>query len=184
MPPTLSRDASRDEELMAAALAEARRGLGGGEVPVGAAVVVSDEIIGRAPTAPVSFADPTAHAEVLALREAARKLGNYRLTGATLYATVEPCPMCCGAALNARVARVVYGAADPKAGAVESLYRLLDDARLNHRVATRAGVMAREAAELLTMFFERKRHDLRRGGRARSKASDSKSPPRHITPSR
>ena len=153
----LSRDGGRDEELMAAALEEARRGLAVGEVPVGAVVVVAGEIIGRAHNAPVALADPTAHAEVLALREAARKTGNYRLTGATLYATVEPCPMCCGAALHARVGRLVYGAADAKAGAVESLYRLLADPRLNHRVATRGGVMAREAAALLKTFFELKR---------------------------
>lgn len=146
-----------DEELMALALDEARRGLAAGEVPVGAVVVLDGEIIGRAHNAPITLADPTAHAEVLALREAARKRGNYRLTGATLYATVEPCPMCCGAALNARIARVVYGAADPKAGAVESLYRLLDDARLNHRVATRGGVLASEATELLTTFFAARR---------------------------
>ena len=146
-----------DEELMAAALDEARRGLEADEVPVGAVVVVDGEIIARAHNAPIALADPTAHAEVLALREAGRKLGNYRLTGATLYATVEPCPMCCGAILQARVARLVYGAPDPKAGAVESLYRLLDDARLNHRVATRGGVLADEAARLLKTFFEAKR---------------------------
>jgi tRNA(adenine34) deaminase len=146
-----------DEELMAAALDEARRGLEAGEVPVGAVVVVDGEIIARAHNAPITLADPTAHAEILALREAGRKLANYRLTGATLYATVEPCPMCCGAILHARVARVVYGALDPKAGAVESLYRLLDDPRLNHRVATRGGVRAREAAQLLKTFFESKR---------------------------
>jgi tRNA(adenine34) deaminase len=142
---------------MTAALDEARRGLAAGEVPVGAIVVIEDEIVGRAHNAPIALADPTAHAEVLALRAAARQRGNYRLTGATLYATVEPCPMCCGAALHARVGRVVYGARDPKAGAVESLYRLLDDSRLNHRVATRGGVLAREAAELLASFFEGKR---------------------------
>ena len=142
---------------MAAALDEARRGLAAGEVPVGAVVVIEDEIVGRAHNAPITLADPTAHAEVLALRAAARQLGNYRLTGATLYATVEPCPMCCGAALHARVGRVVYGARDPKAGAVDSLYRLLDDARLNHRVTTRGGVLAREAADLLASFFAGKR---------------------------
>ena len=135
-----------DEALMAIALDEARRGLEAGEVPVGAVVVVGGEIVARAHNAPIALADPTAHAEILALREAARTRGNYRLTGATLYATVEPCPMCCGAILHARVARVVYGAADPKAGAVESLYRLLDDARLNHRVVARGGVLAGEAA--------------------------------------
>jgi tRNA(adenine34) deaminase len=146
-----------DEDFMAIALDEARRGLEAGEVPVGAVVVVDGEIIARAHNTPIALADPTAHAEVLALREAARKLGNYRLTGATLYATVEPCPMCCGAILQARVARLVYGAPDPKAGAVESLYRLLDDPRLNHRVSSRGGVLAREAAQLLKTFFESKR---------------------------
>jgi tRNA(adenine34) deaminase len=146
-----------DEELMAAALDEARRGLEAGEVPVGAVVAVDGQIVARAHNAPITLADPTAHAEILALREAGRKLGNYRLTGAILYATVEPCPMCCGAALNARVARLVYGAPDPKAGAVDSLYRLLDDARLNHRIPTRGGVLAREAAQLLKTFFEAKR---------------------------
>ena len=150
-------DDRADEELMAVALAEARRGLDAGEVPVGAVVVVEGEIVARAHNAPIALADPTAHAEVLALREAARRAGNYRLTGATLFATVEPCPMCCGAILHARVSRVVYGALDPKAGAVESLYRLLDDARLNHRVATRGGVLADDAARLLRTFFEAKR---------------------------
>src|SRR5204862_3214843 len=120
-------------------------------------VVVNGVIIGRAHNAPVALAAPTAHAEVLALREAAAKTGNYRLTGATLYATVEPCPMCCGAALHARVARVVYGARDPKAGAVESLHRLLDDARFNHRVETLGGVLAHECGALLREFFETKR---------------------------
>ena len=142
---------------MRQALDEAQRGLSAGEVPVGALVVVDDTIVSRAHNAPVALTDPTAHAEVLALREAGLKTGNYRLTGATLYATVEPCPMCCGAALHARVARVVYGAADPKAGAVTSLYRLFDDARLNHRVETRGGVLAEESRALLHAFFETKR---------------------------
>ena len=142
---------------MAVALDEARRGLAAGEVPVGAVVVIGDEIVGRAHNAPIALVDPTAHAEVLALREAARQRGNYRLSGATLYATIEPCAMCCGAALHARVGRLVYGAPDSKAGAVESLYRLLDDARVNHRVAARGGVCADEAAGLLRQFFEGKR---------------------------
>jgi tRNA(adenine34) deaminase len=146
-----------DDGWMAVALDEARRGLAAGEVPIGAVVVIGDEVVGRAHNAPIALADPTAHAEVLALREAARRRGNYRLTGATLYATIEPCPMCCGAALHARVGRLVYGARDPRAGAVESLYRLLDDTRFNHRVATRGGVCAGEAADLLREFFERKR---------------------------
>src|SRR5207237_7750393 len=100
---------------------------------------------------------PTAHAEVLALRAAGEKCRNYRLTGAILYVTIEPCAMCCGAALHARVARVVYGARDAKAGAVESLYRLLDDARLNHRAVATGGVLADEAARLLSAFFETRR---------------------------
>ncbi len=142
---------------MRLALDEARRGLLAGEVPVGAVVVLDGGVVGRAHNAPIGLVDPSAHAEVLALREAARKTGNYRLTGATLYASVEPCPMCCGAALHARVARVVYGAPDPKAGAVASLYRLLDDPRLNHRVAARGGVLAGESAALLREFFETRR---------------------------
>jgi len=142
---------------MREALDEARRGAAAGEVPVGAVVVMDGAIVGRAHNAPIALADPTAHAEVLALRMAGEKRGNYRLTGATLYATVEPCPMCCGAALHARVARVVYGARDPKAGAVESLYRLLDDARLNHRVAATGDVLGDEAARLLSAFFETRR---------------------------
>ena len=148
---------SHDETFMREALDEARRGLADGEVPVGAVVVVGGEIVGRAHNAPVALADPTAHAEVLALRAAGIKTGNYRLTGATLYATIEPCAMCCGAALHARVARVVYGGADPKAGAVVSLYRLLDDARLNHRAAVVGGVLADESAALLRRFFETRR---------------------------
>ncbi len=146
-----------DEEFMRAALDEARRGLLDGEVPVGAVVVLDGAIVGRAHNAPIGLNDPTAHAEILALREAGRKLGNYRLTGATLYVTVEPCPMCCGAALQGRVARVVYGAADPKAGAVESLYRMLDDSRLNHRVEAVGGVLGGACGALLKEFFETKR---------------------------
>ena len=148
---------SADEALMRAALEEARRGLRAGEVPVGAVVVHDGGIVARAHNAPIALNDPTAHAEILALREAGRKRGNYRLTGATPYVTVEPCPMCCGAALQARVARVVYGAADPKAGAVESLHRLLDDARFNHRVEAVGGVLAGECGALLREFFDTKR---------------------------
>ena len=148
---------STNEALMRAALEEARRGLRAGEVPVGAVVVHDGEIVARAHNAPIALNDPTAHAEILALREAGRKRGNYRLMGAALYVTVEPCPMCCGAALQARVARVVYGAADPKAGAVESLHRLLDDARFNHRVEAVGGVLAGECGALLREFFDTKR---------------------------
>jgi tRNA(adenine34) deaminase len=142
---------------MREALAEAERGRAAGEVPVGAVVVIDGVIVGRAHNAPIALSDPTAHAEVLALRDAARRAGNYRLPGATLYVTLEPCAMCCGAAILARLARVVYGARDAKAGAVESLHRLLDDTRLNHRVSATGGVLASESAALLRAFFDTRR---------------------------
>lgn len=142
---------------MLEALAEARDALAGGEVPVGAVVVRDGEVIGRGHNAMIGSRDPTAHAEVVALREAARKAGNYRLVGTTLYATVEPCPMCCGAALHARVSRVVFGAVDPKAGGAVSLYRLLEDPRLNHRAEVLGGVLAEECGALLRSFFESRR---------------------------
>ena len=145
------------EDVMRVALAEARAGLAAGEVPVGAVVVVGGVIVGQAHNAPIGLVDPSAHAEVLALREAARKLGNYRLPDATLFATLEPCTMCCGATIQARLARVVYGAPDPRAGAIESVYRLLDDPRLNHRVEAQGGVLADECTALLREFFETKR---------------------------
>lgn len=149
--------AGLDERCMALALEEARQAAAAGEVPVGAVVIRDGQVLGRGHNAPIAHSDPTAHAEVLALREAARRAGNYRLVGATLYSTVEPCAMCCGAALHARLARVVYGAADPKAGAARSLYRLLDDARLNHTVAVSAGVTGEECAALLRQFFQARR---------------------------
>jgi tRNA(adenine34) deaminase len=145
------------EAFMRAALAEARVGLAAGEVPVGAVVVLDDVIIAQAHNAPIAHGDPTAHAEVLALREAARKVGNYRLPRATLYATLEPCVMCCGAVIHARIARVVYGAPDPKAGAVASRYRLLDDGRSNHRVDSLGGVLEAECGALLKEFFDTRR---------------------------
>ena len=146
-----------DEGHMREALAEAARGAAAGEVPVGAVVVIDGDVVARAHNAPIAQVDPTAHAEVLALREAAREVGNYRLTRATLYVTVEPCAMCCGAVLQARLARVVYGAADAKTGAVESRHRLLDDPRLNHRVVAQGGVLAAESVALLREFFESRR---------------------------
>jgi len=146
-----------DARWMRGALVEAERALAAGEVPVGAVVVRRGELLGRGHNASVSQQDPTAHAEVLALREAALNAGNYRLVGATLYATVEPCPMCCGAALQARVDRVVFGAVDPKAGAAGSLYRLLEDPRLNHRAEVQGGVLAEECGALLRAFFESRR---------------------------
>ena len=142
---------------MRAALAEGRLALAAGEVPVGAVVVFDGAIVAQAHNAPIALADPTAHAEVLALREAAQKIGNYRLPGAELYATLEPCAMCCGAAVHARVARVVYGALDPKAGAVESRHRLLDDRGQGHRVDAVGGVLAGACGALLREFFETRR---------------------------
>jgi tRNA(adenine34) deaminase len=148
---------SEDERWMALALDEARRAAEEGEVPVGAVVVMSGRLVGRGHNAPIALSDPTAHAEIVALRAAARATGNYRLEGATLYATVEPCLMCCGGALHARIGRVVYGAADPKGGAVASLYRVLDDPRLNHRVAVTGGVLAAACGEQLSEFFRARR---------------------------
>jgi tRNA(adenine34) deaminase len=153
--PAPTRDA--DEIFVRHALDEAGRGLGAGEVPIGAVVVLNGEIVGRAHNAPIGLADPTAHAEVLALREAGRKIGNYRLRDVTLYVTIEPCAMCAGAALTARIARLVYGAADPRAGAVESRHRLLDDPRTNHRVEVRGGVLTEDCAALLRQFFAARR---------------------------
>jgi len=146
-----------DERFMGLALDEARAALAAGEVPVGAVVVLDGQVIGRGHNQPIGLKDPTAHAEVLALRAAAQVMGNYRLGAATLYATVEPCAMCCGAAVLARVARVVYGAPDPKAGAARTLYRLLEDARLNHQAAVRGDVRGEESAALLREFFQAKR---------------------------
>lgn len=146
-----------DARWMLEALAEARQALAEGEVPVGAVVVRDGEVVGRGHNASIGQQDPTAHAEVLAIREAAVAAGNYRLPGAVLYATVEPCAMCCGAALHARVSRVVFGAMDPKAGAAASLYRLLEDPRLTHCAEVRGGVLAEECGALLRMFFESRR---------------------------
>ncbi|MDO8478939.1 MAG: tRNA adenosine(34) deaminase TadA [Candidatus Rokubacteria bacterium] len=148
---------AEDARRMGLALEEARRAEAAGEVPVGAVVVLDGRVIGRGHNRVIAASDPTAHAEIVALRDAVQAVRNYRLAGAELYTTVEPCPMCCGAALNARVARVVYGAADPKAGAARTLYRLLDDPRLNHQVTVVAGVRSAECGALLSGFFQKKR---------------------------
>lgn len=145
------------ERFMREALAEARRGGAEGEVPVGAVVVVDGRIVGRGHNQPVGLGDPTAHAEVLALRDAARQVGNYRLASSTLYVTLEPCAMCAGALVQARVSRLIYGVEDPKAGAVQSVFRLLDEPRLNHRVEVLAGFLADEAGALLREFFHARR---------------------------
>jgi tRNA(adenine34) deaminase len=146
-----------DEHWMGLALEEAARAARAGEVPVGAVVVLDGRLLGSGHNAPIKDCDPTAHAEIVALRAAAREAGNYRLIGATLYATIEPCAMCCGAAIHARIARLVYGADDAKAGALRSVNRLLDDARLNHQIAVTAGVRATECGARLSDFFRAKR---------------------------
>jgi tRNA(adenine34) deaminase len=147
----------RDEKFMRMAFAEAEKALHAGEVPVGAVVVLGDEVIASAHNGPVGFKDPTAHAEILALRRAAAAEGNYRLAGTTLYVTIEPCLMCAGALIHARVSRLVFGAPDPKGGAVVSLYGVLQDSRLNHRVDVTGGVLKEACSEILSRFFREKR---------------------------
>ena len=142
---------------MEAALDEARNALAGGEVPVGAVAVHSGQIIGRGRNYTVELQDPTAHAEILALREAASALGSWRLIGVTLYATLEPCAMCSGACVLARIDRLVYGADDPKAGMSGSLASIPDDSRLNHRVDIVRGVLAEQCGALLKDFFRSRR---------------------------
>lgn len=138
---------------MKIALEEARRGGEAGEVPVGAALVQDGVVLATAYNRPIALQDPTAHAEMLVLRAAGRRRGNYRFTGSILYVTLEPCVMCAGALIHARVACLVYGAADPRGGGVESLYRILEDARLPHRVRVIGGVQAEESQTLLQEFF-------------------------------
>jgi len=145
---------------MREALAAAREAAGRGEVPVGACVVAADgTTLAVAGNRTRTDCDPTAHAEVVALREAARRAGNYRLTGAVVYSTVEPCAMCAGALVQARVRRLVYGAADPKAGAVESVFRVCDSSSLNHRMELTAGVLEEECRTLLQEFFRARRRE-------------------------
>ena len=146
-----------DERFMQEALRLARQAREAGEVPVGAVVAMGGEIRGRGWNRPAAANDPTAHAEILALREAAAWLGNYRLEGATLYATLEPCVMCAGAAVAARVERLVFGARDLRFGGVRSKFRLADSDVLNHRVQVVEGVLAVECVELLQEFFEARR---------------------------
>jgi tRNA(adenine34) deaminase len=146
-----------DEEWMSEALELARASEESGEVPVGAIVVLGGEIIGRGHNQPISSVDPTAHAELLAIREAARALGNYRLEGATLYSTLEPCVMCAGALVHARVARLVFGARDLRFGGVRSKFRLADSEILNHRVEIVEGVLGADCTTLLEEFFRRRR---------------------------
>lgn len=142
---------------MRLALVDAEKAFSEGEVPVGAIVVINGEVIARARNKRESFFDPTAHAEIIALRRAARKIKNWRLSDATLYVTKEPCAMCGGAMVNARLGRLVYGCSDSKGGAVQSLYQLLSDKRLNHQVEVIRGVLEEECALLLKKFFQERR---------------------------
>jgi len=146
-----------NESYLALALAQARLAAEAGEVPVGAIIVFEDEIVGRGRNAVLGSNDPPAHAEIVALREAALRLSNYRLTGCELYTTLEPCAMCAGAIIHARIARLVYGAADPKAGAAGSALDVINHPKLNHQLQLIGGVMAEECGELLRAFFRERR---------------------------
>jgi len=148
---------SQDEKFMAVAIEEARRAMEDGEVPVGAVVVLDEKVIARAHNLREGLRDPSAHAEVLALREAARKLDRWRLTGTTLYVTLEPCAMCAGGLILARISRLVFGASDSKAGACGSVFDVVRDTRLNHRVEVASGVLGGASQNLLKEFFDSRR---------------------------
>ncbi len=147
-----------DKFFMGFALAEAAAARDEGEVPIGAIVVLDGEIVGRGHNQPIGLRDPTAHAEIIAIREAACTLRNYRLVGATMYVTIEPCAMCAGALVNARVRRLVYGAPDARAGAIESVFAVCSSSSLNHEVEVLGGVCADEARDLMKTFFRRRRN--------------------------
>tara|TARA_B100000315_G_scaffold254348_1_gene295202 strand:+ start:868 stop:1323 length:456 start_codon:yes stop_codon:yes gene_type:complete len=147
----------QDERWMMVALQLAKRAAGHDEVPVGAVLVLDDQAVGEGYNCTITDSDPTAHAEIAALRDGASKLGNYRLPGTTLYATVEPCTMCAGAIVHARVARLVYGAGEPKAGAVSSRTNVLDHPAMNHRVQVTGGVLGEQCASVISAFFKEKR---------------------------
>jgi tRNA(adenine34) deaminase len=153
----MQQDDATDAAFMREALSLALQAGSEGEVPVGAIVVIDGKIAGRGYNAPIGCSDPTAHAEMQALRDAAARTGNYRLLGATLYVTLEPCVMCAGAIMHARVARVVYGAADPKTGACGSVVDLFAEKRLNHHAVVVGGVAAEESGKLLSEFFAKRR---------------------------
>jgi tRNA(adenine34) deaminase len=146
-----------DNDFMRIALEEAQKAYNCGEVPVGAVLVHEGNILARAHNSPIMKNDPSAHAEMLALRQAGEKIGNYRFAGAELYVTLEPCVMCAGAIVQARLTRVIFGARDPKCGAVVSLYNVLNDKRLNHQVEITGGILREECGEILSRFFQQKR---------------------------
>ena len=146
-----------DEYYMRLALDEARRALSNGEVPVGAVLVRDGQILARGHNGPVAQSDPTAHAEIVVMRAGARKIDNYRLTGTVLYVTIEPCVMCMGALIHARVARLVYAAADPRVGAAGTVFDLASDSRLNHRLEVSSGVLEDECRGIIQAFFKNRR---------------------------
>ena len=148
-----------DKDFMAAALRLAAVARERGEVPVGAVVGIDGVIVGEGFNQPIGTTDPTAHAEIVALRDAGRRLGNYRLTGATLYVTIEPCQMCVGAMVHARIARVVYGTREPKAGALESAMRAHEHPSLNHRMEAVGGLMEEECRDVIQAFFKARRSE-------------------------
>jgi len=153
---------SDDQFWMSRALQLAQQAAAAGEVPVGAIVVLDGKEIGAGFNAPISGCDPTAHAEIRALRDAAARVGNYRLSGATLYVTLEPCTMCVGAIVHGRISRLVYGATEPKAGAVESTRRTLDEPHLNWSVEATGGVLEQQCSQIISEFFSRRRAEIRR----------------------
>jgi tRNA(adenine34) deaminase len=146
-----------DERFMRVALEQARDARLRGEVPIGAVVVLDDEILGAGCNQPIGAADPTAHAEIVALRAAAQRVGNYRLTGATVYVTIEPCQMCVGAMIHARIARIVYGTTEPKAGAIESAMHAHEHPALNHRITATGRVLEAECRDMIQEFFRERR---------------------------
>lgn len=156
-----SQQQERDQLYMAAALEQARHAASLGEVPVGAVVVCDEKIIARAWNQPISGCDPSAHAEIVALRRAAEVLGNYRLLGCQLYVTLEPCMMCAGAIVHSRIERLVYGASEPKAGVVASRLQLLQAEFLNHRIEVQEGVLAQQCGQLISEFFQQRRANKR-----------------------
>ena len=149
-----------DDSIMREALAQAREAYDQGEIPIGCVLVQDGEVIARAHNLRESLSDPTAHAEMLVLREASQKLGRWRLTGATLYVTMEPCSMCAGALVLARISRLVYGCADPKAGACGSVMDIVREPRLNHRIEVISGVLEQDCRDIIRSFFETQRESV------------------------
>tara|TARA_B110001454_G_scaffold54930_2_gene53751 strand:+ start:41366 stop:41887 length:522 start_codon:yes stop_codon:yes gene_type:complete len=155
--PAMTEQEQCDQNFMQLALEQGQLAYDAGEVPVGAVVVLNGEVIGRGYNKPITSLDPSAHAEVVALRDAAKNIGNYRLMGATLYVTVEPCTMCTGCLIHSRIARLVYGATEPKSGVIESAMHLLESPFFNHAIETCSGILAEQSSSLMSDFFKMRR---------------------------